>query len=228
MNQGMSQAEATATVQSWGLSAANTAAAGATVTLSGALKGLWATLMANPLVLVATAVTAGVMAWQKYKQAQEEAAQALSDSLQKYDDAEKSVKSLETQLEDCSNKIKELQALADNGTITLTDQEELDRLKETNSELERQLAVEKERRKLAAIDAAKEADKKVEDTVVSRYDTVTRETTSDYAGRTTATAGRKVTYADELVNAINEYQEIQQQIDKLDDAFGRGEIGIDD
>lgn len=228
MNQGMSQAEATATVQSWGLSAANTAAAGATVTLSGALKGLWATLMANPLVLVATAVTAGVMAWQKYKQAQEEAAQALSDSLQKYDDVENSVKSLETQLKDCANKIKELQALADNGTITLTDQEELDRLKETNTELERQLAVEKERRKLAAIDAAKEADKKVEDTVVSRYDTVTSETTSDYAGRTTATAGRKVTYADELVNAINEYQEIQQQIDKLDDAFGRGELGIDD
>ncbi len=228
MNQGMSQAEATATVQSWGLSAANTAAAGATVTLSGALKGLWATLMANPLVLVATVVTAGVMAWQKYKQAQEEAAQALSDSLQEYEDAETSVKSLETQLEDCANKIKELQALADNGTITLTDQEELDRLKETNSELERQLAVEKERRKLAAIDAAKEADKKVEDTVVSRYDTVTSETTSDYAGRTTATAGRKVTYADELLNAIDEYQEIQQQIDKLDDAFGRGEIGIDD
>ena len=174
------------------------------------------------------AVTAGVMAWQKYKQAQEEAAQALSESLQEYEDAETSVKSLETQLEDCSNKIKELQALADNGTITLTDQEELDRLKETNTELERQLAVEKERRKLAAIDAAKEADKKVTDTVVSRYDTVTSETTSDYAGRTTATAGRKVTYADELVNAINEYQEIQQQIDKLDDAFGRGEIGIDD
>lgn len=228
MNQGMSQAEATATVQSWGLSAANTAAAGATVTLSGALKGLWATLMANPLVLVAMAVTAGVMAWQKYKQAQEEAAQALSDSLQEYEDAENSVKSLETQLKDCANKIKELQALANNGTITLTDQEELDRLKETNSELERQLAVEKERRKLAAIDAAKEADKKVADTVVSRYDTVTSETTSNYAGRATATAGRKVTYADELVNAINEYQEIQQQIDKLDDAFGRGELGIDD
>lgn len=228
MNQGMSQAEATATVQSWGLSAANTAAAGATVTLSGALKGLWATLIANPLVLVATAVTAGVMAWQKYKQAQEEAAQALSDSLQEYEDAENSVKSLETQLKDCANKIKELQALANNGTITLTDQEELDRLKETNSELERQLAVEKERRKLAAIDAAKEADKKVADTVVSRYDTVTSETTSNYAGRATATAGRKVTYADELVNAINEYQGIQQQIDKLDDAFGRGEIGIDD
>lgn len=228
MNQGMSQAEATATVQSWGLSAANTAAAGATVTLSGALKGLWATLMANPLVLVTIAVTAGVMAWQKYKQAQEEAAQALSESLQKYDDAENSVKSLETQLKDCANKIKELQALADNGTITLTDQEELDRLKETNSELERQLAVEKERRKLAAIDAAKEADKKVADTVVSRYDTVTSETTSDYAGRTTATAGRKVTYADELVNAIGEYQDIQQEIDKLDDALGHGEIGLDD
>lgn len=228
MNQGMSQAEATATVQSWGLSAANTAATGATVTLSGALKGLWATLIANPLVLVATAVTAGVMAWQKYKQAQEEAAQALSESLQKYDDTENSVKSLETQLKDCANKIKELQALADNGTITLTDQEELDRLKETNTELERQLAVEKERRKLAAIDAAKEADKKVTDTVVSRYDTVTSETTSDYAGRTTATAGKKTTYADELINAISKYQEIQQQIDKLDDAFGRGELGIDD
>lgn len=228
MNQGMSQAEATATVQSWGLSAANTAAAGATVTLSGALKGLWATLMANPLVLVTIAVTAGVMAWQKYKQAQEEAAQALSESLQKYDDAENSVKSLETQLKDCANKIKELQALANNGTITLTDQEELDRLKETNSELERQLAVEKERRKLAAIDAAKEADKKVADTVVSRYDTVTSETASNYAGRTTATAGKKVTYADELVNAISEYQEIQQQIDKLNDAFELGEIGIGD
>ena len=62
MNTGMSEAEAQAAVAAMGLSAANGTAAASTVTLSGVLSGLWATLMANPLILVAAGVTAAVAA----------------------------------------------------------------------------------------------------------------------------------------------------------------------
>ncbi len=79
--QGMSQAEARATLSTMGLATANGAATGTTVTLSGALKGLWATLMANPLTLVIMAVTTATSifftASQKIKQAEEEARQAM-------------------------------------------------------------------------------------------------------------------------------------------------------
>lgn len=227
-SQGLSRAEASATLQTWGLTSAQGAAAGATVTLSGALKGLWATLMANPLILVTAAVTAGVMAWNKYKQAQEEAARALSDSLQVYDEANSSVKSFESELEQCAARLRELQELADNGTISVTEEEELNRLKETNSELERNLAVEKERRKLAALDAAKEADDKADDTIYSQYDKENVTLASDYVGTQTLTRSKQVSYADELENAINEYGKLEQEINDLNSAYDRGEVTLAD
>lgn len=227
-SQGLSRAEASATLQTWGLTSAQGAAVGATVTLSGALKGLWATLMANPLILVTAAVTAGVMAWNKYKQAQEEAARALSDSLQVYDEANSSVKSLESELGQCAERLKELQKIADNGTISVTEEEELNRLKETNAELERNLAVEKERRKLAALDAAKEADDKADDTIYSQYDKENVTLASDYVGTQTLTRSKQVSYADELENAINEYGKLEQEINDLNSAYDRGEVTLAD
>lgn len=82
--QGMSQAEAQATLSTMGLATAEGAAMGTTVTLSGALKGLWATLMANPLVLVIMAVTAAATSLftisQKVKEEQQEAKQNAIDA----------------------------------------------------------------------------------------------------------------------------------------------------
>lgn len=76
MSTGMSQAEAQAALASMGLATAEGSATAATFSLSGAFKGLWATLMANPLILVIAGVTAAVSAYSSYKQKVEEARQA--------------------------------------------------------------------------------------------------------------------------------------------------------
>lgn len=76
MSTGMSQAEAQAALASMGLATAEGSATATTFSLSGALKGLWATLMANPLILVIAGVTAAVSAYSSYKQKVEEARQA--------------------------------------------------------------------------------------------------------------------------------------------------------
>lgn len=76
MSTGMSQAEAQAALASMGLATAEGSATAATFSLSGAFKGLWATLMANPMILVIAGVTAAVSAYSSYKQKIEEARQA--------------------------------------------------------------------------------------------------------------------------------------------------------
>lgn len=77
---GLSEAEAAAQLETMGLATAQGTATAATTTLGGAIKGLWATLKANPLILVVTAITAVVSAYNTYKQKQEEARQAALDA----------------------------------------------------------------------------------------------------------------------------------------------------
>ncbi len=78
--QGLSEAEAKAALSAMGLATAEGAATTSTFTLSGALKGLWATLAANPLVLVFMAVSAGVSIFSSLKQKAEETRQASLDA----------------------------------------------------------------------------------------------------------------------------------------------------
>lgn len=75
-NQGMSAAEAKATLTTMGLATAEGTATASTFSLTAAFKGLWATLMANPFILVIAGVTAAVSAYSTYKQHIEEARQA--------------------------------------------------------------------------------------------------------------------------------------------------------
>ena len=72
---GLSEAQAAAKLSTMGLATAEGAATATTVTFSGALKGLWATLMANPIVLITTALTAGISIWNAYQQSVEETIQ---------------------------------------------------------------------------------------------------------------------------------------------------------
>lgn len=111
MNQGMSQAEAQATVGAMGLAAAQGTATASTVTLSGALKGLWATLTANPLILVAAGVTAAVMAVSAANKAMKE---AVSDAKE----AGNAWSEKDTSLQDNITKITELREALSSGTLT--------------------------------------------------------------------------------------------------------------
>lgn len=83
-NSGVAQAEAEATVAAMGLSTANGVATASTVSFSSALEGLFATMMANPIILLTAAVSAGVMAWQSYKQSVEDAVNSASTAGQKF------------------------------------------------------------------------------------------------------------------------------------------------
>ena len=55
-----------------------------TTSAGNAFRGLWATLKANPLMLIVSAVTIGISIWQKYKQSMEEAVSAASDAANAY------------------------------------------------------------------------------------------------------------------------------------------------
>lgn len=80
---GMTTAQAETALSSMGLATAEGVATASTVTLSSAVKGLWATLMANPLLLIVAGVTAGTMAINALTSAAGEAAEAAEEQAQK-------------------------------------------------------------------------------------------------------------------------------------------------
>lgn len=155
MNQNMSEAEATATLQAWNLSAAQQGATASTMTLSGVLKGLYATMAANPLVLVGLAVTAGVTLWQKYKQSLEEVDKKAEESKQKFDELSSEINDLNSELETTKKRIDEL--ANKDVSLTLVEQDELDRLRAQNDELEREIELKKYAAQMEGKRAATEA-----------------------------------------------------------------------
>lgn len=111
VNQGMSEAEAQAAVAAMGLTTANEAAAASTFTLSGAMEGMLATLMANPLILVAAGVTAAVTAYSAYKRSIEEAVSSAKSAGNTWEENT-------TSIQDNISRIQELRTALATGTLT--------------------------------------------------------------------------------------------------------------
>lgn len=111
VNQGMSEAEAQAAVAAMGLTTANEAAAASTFTLSGAMEGMLATLMANPLILVAAGVTAAVTAYSAYKRFIEEAVSSAKSAGNTWEENT-------TSIQDNISRIQELRTALASGTLT--------------------------------------------------------------------------------------------------------------
>ena len=116
-----------------------------TASLRVALKGLWNVAKAHPIMAIITVVSTAVFIFQKFHKTSEELRE-------EYDKTASEIETLNGELETTGNRIKELQKLSDSGKITLIEQEELDKLKETNFELERA-------KRLKEDQAAKEAEK---------------------------------------------------------------------
>lgn len=110
-NSGVAQAEAEATVAAMGLSTANGAATASTVSFSSALEGLFATMMANPIILLTATVSAGVMVWQSYKQSVEDAVNSASSAGQKFSE---NTSSLNEQI----SKVEELRESIASGVLS--------------------------------------------------------------------------------------------------------------
>ena len=120
----------------------------------------------------------------------------------------------------------ELQKLADDGTITAVEQEELDRLKETNEELDRNLRIQKEKARLSAIDGAKSADETLSKTVESKY--VKTMWYGDGVGGSPTEESAWITPEKELEAAISEYHRLSDEIDKLKQSWDNGTIGVEE
>lgn len=137
----------------------------ATVGFSTAIKGLGASLkalaVAHP-VLLAITVTLGVIAgavkivdalttsMKKQREAFENAQQDYTDACTKLDE-------LKNKLSETTSKIAELIEKSNNGTITLVEQAELDKLKLTNEELRLMIQNQEEVKKQKAKEASDEA-----------------------------------------------------------------------
>ena len=111
VNQGMSEAEAQTAVAAMGLTTANETAAASTFTLSGAMEGMLATLMANPLILVAAGVTAAVTAYSAYKRSIEEAVSSAKSAGNTWEENT-------TSIQDNISRIQELRTALASGTLT--------------------------------------------------------------------------------------------------------------
>lgn len=137
-------------------SAGNVATAGTTDLLSAAslklkaaLKGVWAVIKANPVLVAvsaAVAVVAGVAKGVDYIMTKSDRlSEKLSETKEKISETTETITSLETKLSDAQNRMSELNSM---GSLTIAEQQELSNLKEVTAQLERQIELEKARRRI--------------------------------------------------------------------------------
>lgn len=135
MASGLSQKEAELQLKTWGLARSTTGLTASTTSAKNALGGLWTIIKSNPIGMIGTAVSAGMMIWQKYKSSVEEHEQkmkeaseelnqtwndeksAIDDAISKYDEYNKKlqdntlsiseVNDVKSQLKDIQDKLIE-------------------------------------------------------------------------------------------------------------------------
>lgn len=182
----------------------------------------------NPAFWIAGIVAAGVglvALQEKFSKSLKECTEELEAYNSEFETTQSSVESLEAELKTCNERLSELQKLADNGTISIIEQEEYERLQKTNDELERNLRIEREKAQLSAIDSVKSADETLNKTVESKYVT----SLQDFSGVGVETEYSSwITPEKELNAAIEEYKRLQIEIDNLNKAYDNGEISTSD
>ena len=127
-------------------------------TTTATVKAAGAAMMATPMgwitfliSVIPLAVTGISKLYDWLVVTAEEAYEPAEEMRSSYEEVEKEIEDLNSEFQTSKTRISELQKLSDNGTITLVEQEELERLKRSNAELETTLARKKE---IAALDAA--------------------------------------------------------------------------
>lgn len=207
MASGLSEEEAILQMQTWKMTTANTGLTASTVSLSTALKGLWATMIANPIVMLTTLASATVMAYQTYKQHVVEAAEATKEAIETFESISSEVEALEGKLSELNEQIGKLDPI--------TDVEDIENLQLETEELEKQLAILREKQRISESDADKAAQKSLGMTEASRYKKEERE--SAYGGVESGAA--YVTKDEELQNAIEAYEAYKAKVDEANDAL---------
>ncbi len=162
---GLSEEQALAQLQSWKMVAANTGLTASTTTASNAIKGLSASIkalaVAHPVLLAITVTLGAIAGAVKIVDALttsiKEQRKAFENAQQDYTDACTKLDELKTKLSETTSRIAELIEKSNNGTITLVEQSELDKLKLTNEELRLMIQNQEEVKKQKAKEASDEA-----------------------------------------------------------------------
>ena len=103
-------------------------------------SGILGFVQAHPILLAVTALTAAVAIIEKIKNAGAEANQKMQDTLDEYQNTKDQIQSIGDQIDSNNNKIAQIKA---QGTITLTDQQDIQNLRTQNEELQRTLDLQK-------------------------------------------------------------------------------------
>ena len=162
---GLSEEQALAQLQAWKMVAANTGLTASTTTASNAIKGLGASIkalaVAHPALLAITvtlgAIAGAVKIVDALTTSMKEQREAFENAQQDYTDACTKLDELKTKLSETTSRIAELIEKSNNGTITLVEQAELDKLKLTNEELRLMIQNQEEVKKQKAKEASDEA-----------------------------------------------------------------------
>jgi ABC-type transporter Mla subunit MlaD len=191
------------------------AATASTFSLSAAMKGLGASIKAawaaNPIgiTIMAASVAIGVItsAISKYKESLEKANEATKEAIENFESITSEVESLDSKIEELNDQIDKLDPI--------TDAEDIENLKLETEELNTQLAILKEKQRIAESDADKAAQSSLSMTQASRYQLEERE--SAYGGIEVGAA--YVTKDEELLNAIEAYEKYKSKVDEANKAL---------
>ncbi len=131
-----------------------------------AAKAFLVSLATNPVTYIVAALAAAAAVAYKTAHAFDDAVEQAQNSASEYQSSQTELSSLNSELDTTNSRIKEIQA---SGTISLTDEAELSKLKAQRTELEQQIALQKQlnkgKQQTAARDATKVlTDKDIKDT----------------------------------------------------------------
>lgn len=147
---------------------AATATAGFSTTLKGLSVSLSSLAKAHPVLLAITGAIAIISTFITIADAltisTKEQEEAFHNAQKEYENAKSKLNELNSEMQTAQSRIEELQKKADNGSITLVEEEELEKLRLTTAELERQIQdqeiLKKENAKNTSEEAIKTFDKK--------------------------------------------------------------------
>ncbi len=119
--------------------------------------------------LISLAITAIVKGIDYLIHRTEKLQEALQKSTEEFNATTEELKSLEDELKATTKRLDELQKLADNGTISIAEESELETLKKTNKELSRKIALKQQEQAQNARDVLKDSKKNATTKVDSEY-----------------------------------------------------------
>lgn len=134
--------------------AATTGLSTAFTGLGASIKAAFSAMLTNPITYIAIA-GAALFAYADYvSKAQERASSAANESANAYQETTSEVQSLNSELETTINRIAELQGM---DSLTLAEENELQKLQQENEQLERQISIKEKLAQAQSLQAAADA-----------------------------------------------------------------------